>query len=896
MKKIFFFVLAVAFLMAGRSSAQICDPTTPVFNVNLTGNPFGTWTSPSGPRQGFCCSAVSPDKCVEFIITLDPTATGISFDIASGAIPPGALFYQVNCGPPIQVGQPICLTGAGPHYLTFCKPGNNPNSYTITSLAQPPVIAMVSSIASPQCPAQLTVQGLAPSTITWTSMPPNAAYNSYLSCVTGCDTPTITPSGIFPPYVDYVVCGNSGTACTFSSVCDTVRAYLIQDVTVSLSPSNITLCNGVSTVPVSATASGGSGSYQYVWSSGQTTSNIVAGAGSYTVSVSDTAVCSVATATSVIIVLPPILVNAGNDVTVCADQPNVNLNGTLQTATAGLWSGGSGTFNPNNAALNAVYTPSPAEIANGSVDLILTSTANQGCPAGYDTIHITIIPLPSPFITGANTLCAGSTVDYSAQLVPGCLYSWSVNGGTINGSSASNSINVSWGNSNAGTVTLVQTNSYGCSITTTLNISLVVLPNPVIAGSNSFCQYASSTYSIICLPGSTYSWSAVGGNIVGSDSNSTVHVNWTNDGNGSVTILETNSFGCSQTFTMPVTVYQKPAPSISGVSTLCAGSETFTYASPLYSNMNYQWSVNGGSIMSSNGMDSIYVSWNSNGTNSVSLTISDPLSGCDSSVVLPVVVGALSPVSVQATAMNGCPPLSVTFSGNNPLPAQTYAWSFGDQWYSASANPTHVYEEPGTYHLNVVTQHPGGCIDSASVTIHVYDVPHASFNHNFENITYMLGDSIPLELTNTTTGGVFYLWTFGLGDTANVFEPHINYQVPGEYTIQLVAFGPTGCPDTAEKEIRVRNKEFIHVPTAFTPNGDQTNDYFYILTTNIHSASVGIFNRWGEFFYTSDDKNFRWDGTVDGTPVELGVYGYRITAVGETGKRYTLLGTVTVVR
>jgi hypothetical protein len=41
-----------------------------------------------------------------------------------------------------------------------------------------------------------------------------------------------------------------------------------------------------------------------------------------------------------------------------------------------LWSGGAGTYNPNNTTLNAVYTPTAAERTAGTVTLTLTTTGN----------------------------------------------------------------------------------------------------------------------------------------------------------------------------------------------------------------------------------------------------------------------------------------------------------------------------------------------------------------------------------------------------------------------------------------------------------------------------------------------------------------------------------------
>ena len=76
-----------------RSVAQYCDSITPSLNVDLSASPNVNWISPPIVRDGNCCGTTNPDKCLEFIITLHPNAIAVSFAIASGAVPPGALFY-----------------------------------------------------------------------------------------------------------------------------------------------------------------------------------------------------------------------------------------------------------------------------------------------------------------------------------------------------------------------------------------------------------------------------------------------------------------------------------------------------------------------------------------------------------------------------------------------------------------------------------------------------------------------------------------------------------------------------------------------------------------------------------------------------------------------------------
>jgi hypothetical protein len=182
------------------AQSGLCDPTTPFFQVNLVGNPNATWVSaPPVSRNGNCCNTTAPDKCIEFEITLDPSALAINFDIASGAVPPGGMFYQVNCGPPTAVGEPICISGPGPHIITFCKPGNNQNTYAITSIGPPG--ASPDDTTGNGCSIEAFVTGVfVDSTIVWSEITSgNNAYLAYLNCTQGCDTVTITPAILLLP-------------------------------------------------------------------------------------------------------------------------------------------------------------------------------------------------------------------------------------------------------------------------------------------------------------------------------------------------------------------------------------------------------------------------------------------------------------------------------------------------------------------------------------------------------------------------------------------------------------------------------------------------------------------------------------------------------------------------
>lgn len=111
----------------------------------------------------------------------------------------------------------------GPHILTFCKPGNNQNTYSITSI--PGAASGPDIIINDGCNGNLTVVGLQTSTITWNSIFPGTPgqYNNYLSCTSACNFTNVTAQPGYPPYVDYVVCGTSTAPCATGTLCDTVR-------------------------------------------------------------------------------------------------------------------------------------------------------------------------------------------------------------------------------------------------------------------------------------------------------------------------------------------------------------------------------------------------------------------------------------------------------------------------------------------------------------------------------------------------------------------------------------------------------------------------------------------------------------------------------------------------
>lgn len=259
-------------------------------------------------------------------------------------------------------------------------------------------------------------------------------------------------------------------------------------------------------------------------------------------------------------------VAAGTDQSVCSSSPATTLAGTVGGgASSGSWSGGAGTYNPNANTLNAVYTPSAAEIASGTVTLTLTSNDPAGpCGPVSDQMVITIHQAATVNAGADQSICAYTPIG-SVSLngsIGGSASSatWSSSGsGNFNPNAST--LNATYQPSAAdvtlGSVILTLTTNDPAGVCSAASDAMTLTINPLpLANAGPDRQiYRGSSTTIGSGPmtGNTYTWTAIPADPTLNSSQAQPNVSPLV--NTTYTLIVTNtSTGCTNTDEVIVTV------------------------------------------------------------------------------------------------------------------------------------------------------------------------------------------------------------------------------------------------------------------------------------------------------------------------------------------------------
>lgn len=228
-----------------------------------------------------------------------------------------------------------------------------------------------------------------------------------------------------------------------------------------------------------------------------------------------------------------------------------------------------------------------------------------------------------------------------------------------------------------------------------------------------------------------------------------------------------------------------------------------------------------------------------------------------------------------------------------------WSWQFPNGNTSGLQNPlSQQYTKAGSFAVRAMATNSSGCKDTATKNILVNPLPTVTMP---SAITLQVGftATIPATYTSNVTS-----WTWSPAATLNCDDcpqPIASPKFNTKYTVSFV--DSNGCKNTAGIEVILICKNAnVFVPNTFSPNGDGTNDIFYVRGTGLDRVkSLRIFNRWGEVVF--EQQNFPvnnpvygWDGKYKGNKPAPDVYVYQVEVFCENSQVVRFEGNIALIQ
>jgi gliding motility-associated-like protein len=130
-----------------------------------------------------------------------------------------------------------------------------------------------------------------------------------------------------------------------------------------------------------------------------------------------------------------------------------------------------------------------------------------------------------------------------------------------------------------------------------------------------------------------------------------------------------------------------------------------------------------------------------------------------------------------------------------------------------------------------------------------------------------------------------------------IYNPTAILQQAQTYIIRAAL--KNGCIVSDSLLVKVANETNIHVPKAFSPNGDGRNDLLYPILVGIDELRYfRVYNRWGNLVYELKgvQSNIGWDGRYRGMVQPMEGYVWVAEAVDVLGKTIKAKGNTLLIR
>ena len=356
-----------------------------------------------------------------------------------------------------------------------------------------------------------------------------------------------------------------------------------------------------------------------------------------------------------------------------------------------------------------------------------------------------------------------------------------------------------------------------------------------------------------------------------------------NISDGTYNVLLTDENGCTFSFSYTVNAETYTVDFNQSEDTICAG-EIVTFTVNTNEDVEtYSWVFGDGGTSSESNTTHLY---GIAGSFDAQLVIQNTTLGCSAEAEHPVFVREVIVADFQSTAPN-CAGAPIYFTDLSSASPKSWEWDFAGLGTSEAQNPEFVFANPGTYTVTVTVEdnYCGSSSDTATLTVNSFPV----VNLDPDTSRICTGQSVTFSAGNQ---GDSYVWSTGAtSETITQFFT--------ESQIVSVTVDHLGC--LASDSAYVNVACYLYMPNAFSPNGDNTNDFFHPVGQNIINYEMHIYDRWGRLIYNKSNvtpgaENEGWDGKINGEHAEIGSYSFYVKGVLLDNFTVEETGSVTLIR
>lgn len=635
-------------------------------------------------------------------------------------------------------------------------------------------------------------------------------------------------------------------------------------VSITLNTITDVLCYGTNTGGVNISVTGGTPLYTFAWSDGfsiiSTSEDLTSQLfGNYSLTVTDIYGCD--STNSFFINQPADTLIATHTMTpvLCFGESN----GVINVSTSG------GTAPYTYSWTNSTYQLSTTSedlnnFPSDTYNMVITDQYN--CQF-FDTYFISQPPLLTGTTTWVDILCkfdATGSIDLSINGgVQPYIYQWTNSANVVVGTTEDLSNLIS------GTYDLLLYDNNSCEFTTSVTL---IEPDDTLG-------YSFMSFPVVCYGESNGSIEL---DITGGTP--TYNVNWSNASisqnisgltAGWYEFLITDNHGCLETDSVEVIQPELLLANEVVTDVTCNGfSDGIIDITPTGGTApyNYTW-FNSDYTLSVQVQDLVNFS-----ADIYQLELRDSL-GCLTEIFIelpepdPIVITSETVDVTCAGGTNGS--IDVTVIGGNP--AYTYSWSNGATTEDLLNVPINTY--------TLVVTDTKNCTDS--ITVVIIEPEPITIEFEVTEVTCAdQYDGTALALASGGTGAFTYAWS--TGSTSN----YVDSLLGGTYIVTVMDI--VGCLMTDSTFIETNPQACINPPNAFTPNGDNYNETWYLKNIYLYpNLDIQIFNRWGNLVYGQEISYEPWNGIYHGQPLPAETYYYIINLNNTSAPQK---GTVTIVR